>query len=314
MSNREIMINALKKTVIKDIKDRGFTGTYPHFKKILPDCVELIDFQTNKYGGSFTIEVSAVFPNGKVTNLTNFTANVDVKNVDVACTNQRYRLKGMFDGWFYYRDVYKLPTGFYHDVSEKEADSFSPPEDWKLLQIFDEKTANDICEEISLQLEDAFEWLFKFEQKNRKKNKGNVNTTYCEEKIINKRIFGFIIAFFVAMIFSLVWFIIDEIGLGIASVFLAIFQILFILITPISYIFSEEKLIIRYIFGLEENIPWQNVRTITSHLEEAGRYYYLESYKFYYYSEEKHPFYMHGVVAKNKKTIYLMDKYCPKKH
>ena len=34
----------------------------------------------------------------------------------------------------------------------------------------------------------------------------------------------------------------------------------------------------------------------------------------YYYSEEKHPFYMHGVVAKNKKTIYLMDKYCPKKH
>ena len=171
MSNREIMINALKKTVIKDIKDRGFTGTYPHFKKILPDCVELIDFQTNKYGGSFTIEVSAVFPNSKVTNLSDPTATVDANKVDVAYTNQRYRLDGMFDGWFYYRDVYKLPTGFYHDVSEKEADSFSPPEDWKLLQIFDEKTADDICEEISLQFEDAFKWLFKFEKKTGKKNK-----------------------------------------------------------------------------------------------------------------------------------------------
>ena len=171
MSNREIMINALKKTVIKDLKDRGFTGTYPHFKKILPNCVELIDFQTNKYGGSFTIEVSAVFPNSKVTNLSNLNATVDSCNVDVSCTNQRYRLKGMFDGWFYYRDVYKLPKGFYHDVSEKESDSFSPPEDWKLLQKFDEKTADDICEEISLQFEDAFKWLFKFEKKTGKKNK-----------------------------------------------------------------------------------------------------------------------------------------------
>ena len=314
MSNREIMLRALKSSVIKELQIRGFEGKYPHFKKILPDCVELIDFQTNKYGGSFTIEVSAVFPNNKVTNLSDLNVTVDSCKVDVSCTNQRYRLEGMFDGWFYYRDVYKLPNGFYHDVSEKETDSFSPPEDWKLFQEFDEKTADEICEEISIQLEDAFEWLFKFEQKNRKKNKGKLESTSSEEKTINKRIFGFIFAFFVITIFSLVWFVVDEIGLGIACVFLAILQILFVLITPASYIFSEEKLIIRYIFGLEENIPWQNVRTITGHLEEVGRYYYLDSYKLYYYSEEKHPFYMHGVVAKNKKTIYLMDKYCPKKH
>lgn len=314
MSNREIMLRALKSSVIKELQIKGFEGKYPHFKKRLPDCIELIDFQTNKYGGSFTIEVSAVFPNSKITNLSDLTATVDANKVDVSCTNQRYRLDGMYDGWFYYRDVYKLPTGFCQDISEKEADSFSPPKDWKLLQMFDEKTANDICEEISLQLEDAFEWLFKFEQKSRKKNKESVNITYCEEKIINKRIFGFIVAFFTVLILSLVWFVVDEIGLGIACVFLAILQIIFVLITPTSYIFSEEKLIIRYIFGLEENIPWQHVRAITSHLEKPGRYYYLDSYKFYYYSKEKLPFYMHGVVAKNKKTIYLMDKYCPKNH
>ena len=171
MSNREIMLNALKKTVIKELKDRGFTGTYPHFKNIMSDCIELIYFQTNKYGGSFTIVVSAVFPNNKVTNLSNLDATIDYSKVNVSCTNQRYRLEGMFDGWFYYRDVYKLPKGFYHDVSEKESDSFSPPEDWKLLQKFDEKTADEICIKINLQFQEAFKWLTKFEQKNRTKNK-----------------------------------------------------------------------------------------------------------------------------------------------
>lgn len=51
MSNNKIMRNALKRTIFKELEEKGFTGTYPHFKKILPDCVELIDFQTNKYGG-----------------------------------------------------------------------------------------------------------------------------------------------------------------------------------------------------------------------------------------------------------------------
>lgn len=314
MTNREIMLTALKKSIIKDLKSQGFSGTYPHFKRILSDCIELIDFQTNKYGGSFTIEVSAVFPNSKVTNLSDLSATVDSYNVDVSCTNQRYRLDGMFDGWFYYSDVYILPQGFYRDVSEKEADSFSPPEDWNLLQAFDEKTADEICEEISIQLDDAFEWLLKLEQKNRKKNKVKTELTRPDEKVINKRIFGFIIAFFVITIFSLIWFIIDENGLGIACVFLAILQIVFIIITPLSYIFSEEKLIIRYLFGLEENIPWHHVRAITSHSEKAGRYLYLDSYKFYYYSKEKQLFYMQGVVSKDKNTKKLMNKYCPKKH
>ena len=110
------------------------------------------------------------------------------------------------------------------------------------------------------------------------------------------------------------WFIIDENGLGISCVFLAILQIVFIIITPLSYIFSEEKLIIRYLFGLEENIPWHHVRAITSHSEKAGRYLYLDSYKFYYYSKEKQLFYMQGVVSKDKNTKKLMNKYCPKKH
>ena len=172
MSNREIMLNALKKTVIKELKDRGFTGTYPHFKKIVSDCIELIDFQTNKYGGSFTIEVSAVFPNNKVTNLSDLTATVDANKVDVAYTNQRYRLDGMYDGWFYYRDIYRKRTLFfgniYRDVSEKEAADFAPSNGFKLVQKFNEDTSVQICKEINIQFKKAQKWLSDFESKNGK--------------------------------------------------------------------------------------------------------------------------------------------------
>lgn len=182
MTNREIMLKTLKSTVIKDLKSQGFTGKYPDFKKTTPDCIELVSFQTNKYGGSFTVEVSAVFPNSKVTNLTNLNAAVDEQKVNVSCTNQRYRLKGMFDGWFYYRDVYKLPNGSYHDVSEKDAERFLPSDNLKLSQKFDEKTAKDICYEISLQLEDAFKWLYKFKHKNSKKDKSITEILFCKKK------------------------------------------------------------------------------------------------------------------------------------
>ena len=168
MTNREIMLKALNKTVIKDLKEQGFTGKYPHFKKKKEDCIELISFQTNKYGGSFTLEASAVFPGCRVTNLSDTKAEVNENTVEMACTNERYRLKGMFDGWFYYRDVYRLPEGFYEDIPEGRAENFTAPEKWELLQSFDEITAEEICEEISLQLDDAFEWLHSFERKSRK--------------------------------------------------------------------------------------------------------------------------------------------------
>lgn len=314
MTNREIMLSALKSTVIKDLKSQGFVGTYPNFKKITPDGIELIYFQTNKYGGSFTVVVSAVFPDSEVTNLSNPNALVDEKTVNVSCTNQRYRLKGMYDGWFYYRDVYKLPNGFYRDISDKEAETFSVPDDWKLLQSFDEKTASDICDEISLQLDDAFEWLFKLKKNHNKKYKNKPEPTAESEKATNKRIFGFVAGFFILFLISLVLFVADIKGLGIALFLLALLQIVFIFITPISYIFSEEKLIIKYLFNKEENISWQYVRAITGHHENAGKYLFLDAYQFFYYSKEKRPFYMQGVVAKNNTTEKLMDKYCPKKH
>ena len=135
-----------------------------------------------------------------------------------------------------------------------------------------------------------------------------------EEKVINKRLFGFLSAFFVILLLSFTFFWFDEKGMGIALIFHALLQLVFIIITPRLYIFSRERLMIKYFFGFEENIPWQNVRAITQWYEEPGRFFYLSIYRIDYYSKEKQKFFMQGEVTKNRKTKKLFEKYCPKKY
>jgi len=169
MSNRDIMLSALKKHTFTLIKEQGFTGKYPNFRRKLDNCIELISFYTNKYGGSFTIEVSAVFPNSASPNYTLYDG-VTEDTFGVEATNKGYRLPGMFDGWFYYRDVYCKRTFLfgkvYYDVPEKEAAEFIPTKNYKLVQKFNEDTAVQICKKINLQFQKAYKWLADFENKN----------------------------------------------------------------------------------------------------------------------------------------------------
>lgn len=175
MPNKQIMKSALMENVVKPLKNQGFEGKYPHYKREKGNCIELITFQTNKYGGSFTVEVSAVFPNETDKKKSNIYFGDNDGKINVWSTKDRYRLPGMFDGWFYYSDVYSYSyktlfskrTTMYRDVNEKEAESFIPPEHFTLVQKFDGEIALKICEEVNKQLIDAFEWLEKFESKRR---------------------------------------------------------------------------------------------------------------------------------------------------
>ena len=169
MTNREIMLSALKKHTFPLLKELGFTGKHPNFRRKLDNCIELVSFQTNKWGGSFTVEVSAVFPNLQNKNY-KLCGAVTEENFGVEATSCRYRLPGMFNGWFYYRDVYRKRTllfgSVYYDVPEKEAVNFVPQKGYKLVQKFDKTTAVQICNEVNCQLEKANKWLKDFERSN----------------------------------------------------------------------------------------------------------------------------------------------------
>ena len=168
MTNNQFMKKHLQANVINNLLSQGFTGKYPHFRREKENCIELISFQTNHYGGSFAVEVSAIFPDGENKNFV-FWEGLTVDELNVWHTDKRYRLKGMYNGWFYYRDVYsKHVFGLgrdYLDISENDEHP-SIPKGYKLVQQFNENTAVRICEEINKQMKKAWKWLQRFEKSN----------------------------------------------------------------------------------------------------------------------------------------------------
>ena len=143
MTNWETMKKHLSENVFSELIANGFTGKYPHFRKAGKDCIELVSFQMNKYGSSFTVEVSCVFPNKKDTNCA--LESIDADSVTVWDTNRRYRLSGMYDGWFYYSDLYvKRIRGFGKDyiaVNERKDSAGLSSLGYKPVQFFGEETA-----------------------------------------------------------------------------------------------------------------------------------------------------------------------------
>ena len=161
--NRKIMLSALKEHVFPKLKEAGFTGKYPHFRRKREDRVDLISFQSNKYGGSFTVEISTAFLNGEDKNYTLY-GDMTEDTLNVSATNERYRLPGMFDGRFYYSDVYKKTALFFGTIYTNipAGDNITDLNGFRLVQPFDENTAKLVCTELNEQLIKAFVWLEDF--------------------------------------------------------------------------------------------------------------------------------------------------------
>lgn len=171
MTQRKKMIKALNENVIPQLLNQGFTGKYPHYRRIFDDRIELLVFMTSKYGGAFNIEISSIFPNCDKELSNSFTQEFEtIDEVTVYSTNMRYRLEGMFDGWFYYSDVYKSKetlTAFktfdcYESVSELKSLIFIPKDNQVLVQKADDFLYTEICNKVNLQMNEAYRWWSKY--------------------------------------------------------------------------------------------------------------------------------------------------------
>ena len=164
MSQSSKMNDALKKYVIAPLLSLGFTGDFPHYRRVCDNRIELLVIEKNKWGNSFTIEISTIYPQreGPEKNLIDWNWKDTIDDVNVWDTNLRYRLPGMFDGWFYYTDVYAKHILFfgkdYIAVSEKKKKDFCPAKGYKQVQIADETIYERICCEVNKQMKKAFSW------------------------------------------------------------------------------------------------------------------------------------------------------------
>src|SRR5690349_5240081 len=66
MAAREEMDEALKQIVVPALRARGYTGSWPHLRRIR-DQVDLVTFQFDRYGGGFVIEAGRASKNGLTT-------------------------------------------------------------------------------------------------------------------------------------------------------------------------------------------------------------------------------------------------------
>ena len=63
-SGRDEMIKALKIILIPVLREKGFKGSFPHFRRRLENRIDLMSFYFDKYGGGFTVEIGASPSNG----------------------------------------------------------------------------------------------------------------------------------------------------------------------------------------------------------------------------------------------------------
>ncbi len=94
--SRKKIDEALKRIVLPALREKGFTGTLPHLRKITPSEIHLISFQFNKYGGGFVVEIA------KTKNEPFRTRSgeiIEPKKLIALCVEERERIcpKGYFD-------------------------------------------------------------------------------------------------------------------------------------------------------------------------------------------------------------------------
>ncbi|MBT2606396.1 DUF4304 domain-containing protein [Bacillus sp. ISL-53] len=65
-NDRKMMDTALKQVVIPILREQGFKGSFPHFRRFNENNIDLITLQFNKWGGSFVVEL-ATWPKEETT-------------------------------------------------------------------------------------------------------------------------------------------------------------------------------------------------------------------------------------------------------
>ncbi len=107
------MIASIKEIVVPQMRERGFRGSFPHFRRRTDRQIDLLTFQFDRNGGGFVIEISRCPPGGITTSWGKEIPPAKVTAQDLH-PDERQRLQpfggGGTDSWFRY-DSRPPPSG-----------------------------------------------------------------------------------------------------------------------------------------------------------------------------------------------------------
>jgi Domain of unknown function (DUF4304) len=102
-SSKTEMERELKASVIPWLRERGFTGAFPHLRRSHQSAIDLLTFQFDRHGGGYVIEVARCPPEGIVTHWGKAIPARNAKAWDVH-PSRRKRIQANdtsgTDGWF----------------------------------------------------------------------------------------------------------------------------------------------------------------------------------------------------------------------
>jgi hypothetical protein len=64
--SRDDMIAALKRVAVPVIRELGFKGSFPHFRRACGSRIDLLTFQFSQWGGQFVVEVGSFPASGQI--------------------------------------------------------------------------------------------------------------------------------------------------------------------------------------------------------------------------------------------------------
>ena len=103
---KEHMNTKLEEMVIPVLRIAGFQGSLPHFRRIKEAEIDLLTFQTDRYGGGFVIEIAKT---ENKTFITHWGKEIEPKKITAFDITKRIRIhpKGILkdsstDDWFRY--------------------------------------------------------------------------------------------------------------------------------------------------------------------------------------------------------------------
>jgi hypothetical protein len=125
----DLMMEALKTRLFPALRERGFKGSFPHFRRQAPERIDFVMIQFRRGGGSFTINIGQSGPEGITEGAWD---GLPVEKLTVGHLSARSRVSTGFWGgqWFefgpssYDDPKPAKPAGFYEGIAEKALQRF----------------------------------------------------------------------------------------------------------------------------------------------------------------------------------------------
>jgi hypothetical protein len=112
------MFAALREVVLPTLREMGFSGSFPHFRRARESQIDLLTFQFNRNGGSFLVEIACCSSEGFTTYWGEYIPPKKITAHDLH-PDKRLRLRANIpqqqDCWFCYEPERK---GIFEDVAQ----------------------------------------------------------------------------------------------------------------------------------------------------------------------------------------------------